>query len=107
MAGGDAMVTSADEQTGSEQDGIAHRVAKRNANRRRSTATDASADTRGLIEFACECTRVECDLLVKMPLDVYRRMVAGDQYVLRRGHHAFASYRTIVSVGLMRIEERA
>jgi hypothetical protein len=42
-----------------------------------------------------------------MPLDVYGRMVAADQYVLRPGHHAFASYRTIISVGLMRIEERA
>jgi hypothetical protein len=32
---------------------------------------------------------------------------AGDQYLLQAGHHAFASYRTIVTVGLMRIEERA
>jgi hypothetical protein len=39
---------------------------------------------------------------------VYRRLVeTGDQYLLQAGHHAFTSYRTIVSVGLMRIEERA
>jgi hypothetical protein len=46
--------------------------------------------------------------LVKVPLYVYRRMVeAGDQYLLQAGHHAFPKYRTIVTIGLMRIEERA
>ena len=30
-----------------------------------------------------------------------------DQYLLQAGHHAFATYRTIVTIGLMRIEERA
>lgn len=101
------MATSADEQAGAEQHGIAHRVAQRNANKRKSAASDTTTDAQGLVEFGCECTRIDCDLLVRMPLDVYRRMVEADQYVLRRGHHAFASYRTIISVGLMRIEERA
>jgi hypothetical protein len=107
MAGGDAMATSAAEHAGSEQNGIAHRVAGRNANRLKSAATDVSTDAQGLVEFACECTKVDCDRSVKMPLGVYRRMVVADQYILRPGHHAFASYRTIVSVGLVRIEERA
>jgi hypothetical protein len=40
-------------------------------------------------------------------LDVYRKMIDLDQYLLQAGHHAFTSYRTIISVGLMRIEERA
>ena len=98
---------SADERAGSEQGGIAHRVAQRGANKRKSAAGDATIDAQGLVEFGCECTRIDCDLLVRMPLDVYRRMVEADQYVLRPGHHSFATYRTIISVGLMRIEERA
>jgi len=44
---------------------------------------------------------------VKVPLDVYRRMVDADQYLLQAGHHAFARYRTIVSIGMMRVEEAA
>ena len=44
---------------------------------------------------------------MKVPLYVYRRMIDSDQYLLQAGHHAFAQYRTIVSVGLMRIEEKA
>jgi hypothetical protein len=45
---------------------------------------------------------------VKVPLYVYRRVLeAPDQYLLQAGHHAFRSYRTIVTLGLMRIEERA
>jgi hypothetical protein len=31
---------------------------------------------------------------------------AGNQNLLQAGHHAFARYRTIVTAGLMRIEER-
>jgi hypothetical protein len=107
MAGGDAMVTSADEQAGAERDGIAHRAAKRNANRLRSAAADLPLDAQGLVEFGCECTRADCERLLRMPLDVYRRMVEADQYILQAGHHAFSNYRTIISVGLMRIEERA
>lgn len=101
------MAISADEQAGAEPDGIAHRVARRNANRRKSAAADVSVDAQGLVEFGCECTRVDCERLLKMPPDVYRRMVEADQYVLQRGHHAFARYRTIITMGLMRIEERA
>ena len=57
-------------------------------------------------ELACECTKVDCERLVKVPLYVYRRMLESDQYLLQAGHHAFPQYRTIISVGLMRIEER-
>ena len=42
-----------------------------------------------------------------MPLYVYQRMVeSGDQYLLQAGHHAFERYRTIISIGLVRIEQR-
>ena len=99
------MATSADEQLADDQ-GIALRVARRDANRRKSTAADAETDAQGLVEFACECTRVDCDRSVKAPLDVYRRIIEADQYLLQAGHHAFPAYRTIVSVGMMRIEER-
>jgi hypothetical protein len=44
---------------------------------------------------------------VKVPLYVYRRMLDADQYLLQAGHHAFLQYRTIISVGLMSIEERS
>jgi hypothetical protein len=70
-------------------------------------AADPVPDPQGLVEFGCECTRVDCERSVRVPLYVYRRLLeAGNQYLLQRGHHAFASYRTIVAVGLMRIEER-
>jgi hypothetical protein len=100
------MAASAEDQARANRDGVAHRVRQRTANRRKSSATAVATDAQGLVEFACECTRVDCERVVKVPLDVYRRMVEGDQYVLQAGHHAFANYRTIVSVGLMRIEER-
>lgn len=99
------MARSEDEQPVSEQEGISHRVARRAANRKTST-TNPTADAQGLVELACECTRSDCDRMVKVPLYVYRRMVDADQYLLQAGHHAFPQYRTIVSVGLMRIEER-
>jgi hypothetical protein len=90
------------------QEEIAHRVARREANERKAAEINPETDAQGLVEFACECKKVDCDRSVRVPLYVYRRMVeAGDQYLLQAGHHAFASYRTIVSVGLMRIEERA
>ena len=89
-------------------DGIAHRVERRNANELKAAELDPRTDAQGLVEFACECNRADCEKMVKVPLYVYRRMVeTGDQYLLQAGHHAFTSYRTIVSVGLMRIEERA
>lgn len=90
-----------------EQDGADHRVARRNANRRTSAAARPDTDTQNLVELACECTRVDCERSVKVPLYVYRRMLEADQYLLQAGHHAFLQYRTIISVGLMSIEERS
>ncbi len=88
--------------------GVAHRVAQRRANKAKAATADPVTDSQGLVEFACECTRTDCERSVMVPLYVYRRLIeAGDQYLLQAGHHAFASYRTIVTVGLMRIEERA
>ena len=90
------------------QEGIAHRIARRQANERKAAETSPLTDEQGLVEFGCECRRVDCERSVRVPLYVYRRMAeAGDQYLLQAGHHAFASYRTIVTLGLMRIEERA
>ena len=101
------MAASAEERLVTEQEGISHRVSRRASNRKTST-TQPKADGQGLVELACECTKIDCDRFVKVPLYVYRRMVeAGDQYLLQAGHHAFPKYRTIVTIGLMRIEERA
>ena len=44
---------------------------------------------------------------ISTTLDVYTRVLEADHYLLQAGHHAFARYRTIVSVGMMRIEESA
>jgi hypothetical protein len=106
MAGGDAMAASANENVMTEQDGISHRVAQRDANKRATSAARPSTDAQGLVELSCECIRADCERVVKVPVDVYRRMVDADQYLLQAGHHAFAQYRTIISVGLMRVEER-
>jgi hypothetical protein len=92
---------------GSRDDGTAHRAERRADNRRKSTAANPDTDGQGLVEFGCECNRADCERVVKVPLDVYRKMIDLDQYLLQAGHHAFTSYRTIISVGLMRIEERA
>jgi hypothetical protein len=86
--------------------GVAHRVASRQANRKKAMQVSPSTDAQGLVEFACECRKADCERSVLAPLYVYHRVLeAGDQYLLQAGHHAFASYRTIVSFGLMRIEE--
>jgi hypothetical protein len=106
MAGGDAMAISANDRLATEQEGALHRVARRDANKRASVATRSTTDAQGLVELSCECTRVECERSLKVPLYVYHRMLEADQYLLQAGHHAFAQYRTIISVGLMRIEER-
>ena len=53
-----------------------------------------------------QCNQFECERTVKVPLYVYQRMLVADQYLLQAGHHAFPQYRTIISIGLMRIEER-
>lgn len=90
------------------EEGVAHRVARRHANRAKAAEASPSTDVQGLVEFACECRKADCERSVRVPLYVYRRLVeAGDQYLLQRGHHAFASYRTIVTAGLMSIEERS
>lgn len=101
------MAVPAIEASVFEQEGIAHRTLQRSRNERRAAASAPATDEQGLVEFDCECTRIDCERSVRVPLYVYRRMVeAGDQYLLQAGHHAFDPYRTIVSVGLMRIEER-
>lgn len=90
-----------------EPDGDEYRIARRGANERKARAANPAADAQGLVEFACECMRADCERSVKVPLYVYRRMAAGgEQYLLQAGHHAFARHRTIVASGLMRIEEQ-
>ena len=100
------MATSANERMATEQEGVLHRVARRDANRRSPATSNPKADAQSLVELSCECTKVDCERLVKVPLYVYRRMLESDQYLLQAGHHAFPQYRTIISIGLMRIEER-
>jgi hypothetical protein len=100
------MSATTSEPPAGEQDGILHRDAQRAANKVAAAAEKPRTDQQGLVELACECTRTDCDRTVKVPLYVYRRMLDADQYLLQAGHHAFARYRTIISVGLMRIEER-
>ncbi len=97
----------ASEALAAAQEGVAHRVARRRANERKAGTTNPATDEQGLVEFGCECIKSDCERSVKVPLYVYRRMVeAGDQYLVQAGHHAFAEHRTIVTLGLMRIEER-
>lgn len=87
-------------------DGPDHHLMRRRENERKAARSPA-ADAQGLVEFACECAKEDCERSVKVPLYVYRRILdAGNQSLLQAGHHATASYRTIVSVGLMAIEER-
>jgi hypothetical protein len=99
------MAAPANERVATEQEGILHRVARRDGNKRVATSRFLT-DAQSLVELSCECTRVDCDRSLKVPVYVYRRMLEADQYLLQAGHHAFARYRTIISVGLMRIEER-
>lgn len=102
-----SVVSDATARLDAVQEGIAHRIERREGNEQKALETSPELDTQGLVEFACECTRVDCERTVRVPMYVYRRMVeAGNQYLLQAGHHAFTSYRTIISVGLMRIEER-
>jgi hypothetical protein len=102
------MGRSASNALVTELDGAAFRATRRNANRSKALHSAPEGDAQGLVEFACECTRGDCERSVRVPLYVYRRLLdAKDQYLLQSGHHAFAQYRTIVSLGLMRIEEKA
>ena len=101
------MAVSANDRLAAVQEGVAHRVERRRANRTTASAAAVPVDAQGLVELACECSASDCERSVKVPLYVYQRMLeSGDQYLLQAGHHAFAQYRTIVSIGLMRIEER-
>lgn len=87
-------------------DGMQHHVVRRRENERKA-ATGPQSDDQGLVEFVCECTRSDCERSVRVPLYVYRRILeSGDQFLLQTGHHASPRYRTIVSVGLMSVEER-
>jgi hypothetical protein len=87
-------------------DGPDHHLLRRDENERKAARSPAP-DAQGLIAFACECTKSDCERSVKVPLYVYRRILAaGNQSLLQAGHHAFPAYRTIVSFGLMSIEER-
>ena len=102
------MARYTDELAGSEVDGAAHRTARRAANRLKAAEAEPETDAQGLVEFACECTRGDCERRVSVPLYVYRRVLeAKEQYLLQAGHHAFDNHRTIVSLGLVRIEEKA
>lgn len=102
------MSAEPQETLAAEDEGAAHRDARRSANERTAALASTPTDAQGLVELSCECTRLDCERLVKVPLYVYQRMLdAGDQYLLQAGHHAFARHRTIVTLGLMRIEERA
>ena len=95
-------------ETTSHHEAVAHRASRRRSNQLMVQGESPSTDAQGLVEFACECLRIDCDRSVRMPLYVYGRVLeASDQYVLQAGHHAFERYRTIVAIGLMRIEERA
>ena len=101
------MASEASQRLDAVQEGIASRVEHRRANKRKAEELDPVTDAQGLVEFACECNRADCERTVKVPLYVYVRMIeAGNQYLLQAGHHAFTSYRTILSIGLTRIEER-
>ncbi len=101
------MASNASKKLVAVPDNIAHRVARRTANRQKAAELDPKTDAQGLVEFACECKSGDCERSVRVPLYVYRRLLDSDQYLLQAGHHAFTSYRTIVQLGLMRIEERA
>ena len=101
------MASTASNKLVAAQDDVAHRGARRTANRQKAAELAPTTDAQGLVEFACECMSGDCERTVRAPLYVYRRLLDSDQYLLQAGHHAFTSYRTIVQLGLMRIEERA
>ena len=76
------MAVSAEERLITEQEGISHRVSRRASNRKTST-TQPKADGQGLVELACECTKIDCDRLVKVPLYVYQRMIDAQRSLLQ------------------------
>jgi hypothetical protein len=101
------MTMTPSKQSADAAEGGAQHQARRRQNER-AIAGNPATDAQGLVELACECKSSECERMVKVPIYVYRRMVeAGDQSLLQAGHHAYEQYRTIISIGLLRIEERA
>jgi hypothetical protein len=83
-----------------------HHAARRRENESKAAGTPPT-DEQGLVEFGCECSKIDCERAVRVPLYVYRRILdSGNQCLLQAGHHAFPNFRTIVTVGLMSIEER-
>jgi len=101
------VASEAVEKLVAAQEGIAHRVERRRANQSLASGLSSETDADRLVEFACECKAADCERSVTVPLYVYRRIVdARDQYLLHAGHHAFTSYRTILEIGLTRIEAR-
>jgi hypothetical protein len=101
------VASEASQKLVAAQDGIAHRVDRRRANESKAHELSSEPNADQLVEFACECKAADCERSVIVPLYVYRRIVgARDQYLLRAGHHAFTSYRTILEIGLTRIEAR-
>jgi hypothetical protein len=101
------MAMSPSEASAAGREASALRLARKKKNEL-AVAADPQTDAQGLVELACECVSSDCERMVKVPIYVYRRMAeAGDQSLLQAGHHAYEQYRTIISVGLLRIEERA
>jgi hypothetical protein len=101
------MATSPSEASAAGREASARRLARKQQNEKAIGANPVT-DAQGLVELACECASSDCERMVKVPIYVYRRMVeAGDQSLLQAGHHAYEQYRTIISIGLLRIEERA
>lgn len=87
-------------------DGMDRQATRRSENAHKAASSPAT-DPQGLVEFLCECADGDCERSVKVPLYVYRRILeARNQSLLQAGHHASPAYRTIVSVGLISIEER-
>jgi hypothetical protein len=79
---------------------------RRSENERKAGGTALPTDAQGLVAFRCECMLEGCETSVRIPLDVYRRVLAArNQCLVHQGHHPFARYRTIVSKGLLSIEE--
>lgn len=105
-AGSDPFASESYREAGYSMDGTEHHTQRRSENER-TAAHSPKIDLQGLVEFACECANGDCERSVRVPLFVYHQILAsGNQSLLQAGHHASTSYRTIVSVGLMRIEER-
>ena len=100
------MAISPSEESAAAAEASANHLARRRQNEK-AAAGDPATDAQGLVELSCECASSDCERMVKVPIYVFRRMLdAGDQSLLQAGHHAYAQYRTIISVGLLRIEER-